>query len=106
MFVYFGFVALCGTGSGQLPFVLKVLKAAFSEICLHGRGETVGATTCCQVRVSDARRAIVFQCKSDMPHGGRGFHPNCFFCGACARAKEVAIYGVFDTLQQVVFECA
>ena len=82
------------------------LKAAFSEICLHGRDETVGATTCCQVRVSDARRAIVFQCKSDMPHGGRGFHPNCFFCGACVRAKEVAIYGVFDTLQQVVFECA
>ena len=70
------------------------LKAAFSEIRLHGRDETVGATTCCQVRVSDARRAIVFQCKSDMPHGGRGFHPNCFFCGACARAKEVAIYGV------------
>ena len=82
------------------------LKAAFSEICLYGRGETVGATTCCQVRVSDARRAIVFQCKSDMPHGGSGFHPNCFFCGACARAKEVAIYGVFDALQQVVFECA
>ena len=68
------------------------LKAAFSEICLHGRDETVGATTCCQVRVSDARRAIIFQCKSDMPHGGRGFHPNCFFCGACAQAKEVAIY--------------
>ena len=82
------------------------LKAAFSEICLHGRDETVGATTCCQVRVSDARRAIVFQCKSDMAHGGRGFHPNCFFCGACVRAKEVAIYGVFDTLHQVVFECA
>ena len=58
------------------------LKAAFSEICLHGRGETVGATTCCQVRVPGARRAVVFQCKSDMPHGGRGFHPNCFFCGA------------------------
>ena len=36
------------------------LKAAFSEICLHGRDETVGATTCCQVRVSDARRAIVW----------------------------------------------
>ena len=100
----FGAVALCGTGSGQLPVVL--LKAAFSEICLNGRDETVGATTCCQVRVSDARRAIIFQCKSDMPHGGRGFHPNCFFCGACARAKGVATHGVFDTLHQVVFECA
>ena len=82
------------------------LKAASSEICLHGRDETVGATTCCQVRVSDARQAIVFQCKSDMPHGGRGFHPNCFFCGACVWAKGVAIHGVFDTLHQVVFECA
>ena len=74
------------------------LKAAFSEICLHGRDETVGATTCCQVRVSDARRAIIFQCKSDMPHGGRGFHPNCFFCGACARAKKVAVQHVADEL--------
>ena len=27
------------------------LKAAFVEICLHGRGETVAATIYCQVRV-------------------------------------------------------
>ena len=32
------------------------LKAAFVEICLHGRGETVAATICCQIRVSDAAR--------------------------------------------------
>ena len=82
------------------------LKAAFVEICLHGRGETVAATIYCQVRVPDTWRAIIFQCKADMPHGGRAFQPNCFVCDVSAREKFLAIDSVSDTMHQAVLKCA